>query len=76
MAQLLSGSTKAYYAWLVREPEPSRRSCSDGTAFVHPYGVYDLRGTFGAARIHAQLAREGVQVANINNNLFSITALI
>jgi len=61
MARLLGISTSGYYAWLVREP--SRQSCSDAELLARIRTVHaSSRGTYGAPRIHAQLAREGVHV--------------
>jgi transposase InsO family protein len=61
MARLLGVSTSGYYAWLVREP--SRRSCSDARLLARIRTLHaSSRGTYGAPRIHAQLAREGVHV--------------
>ena len=61
MARLLGVSTSGYYAWLVRAP--SKRSCSDAQLLARIRTLYaSSRGTYGAPRIHAQLAREGVHV--------------
>jgi transposase InsO family protein len=61
MARLLEVSTSGYYAWLVREP--SRRVCSDAQLLAHIRTLHaSSRGTYGAPRIHAQLAHEGVHV--------------
>lgn len=61
MARLLGVSTSGYYAWLVREP--SRRSRSDAQLLTRIRTLHaSSRGTYGAPRIHAQLAREGVHV--------------
>jgi hypothetical protein len=59
MARLLGVSTSGYYAWLVREP--SRQSRSDAQLLTRIRTLHaSSRGTYGAPRIHAQLAREGV----------------
>ncbi|MFP3647790.1 IS3 family transposase [Paraburkholderia sp. SIMBA_054] len=61
MARLLAVSTSGYYAWLVREP--STRSCSDAQLLARIRTLHaSSRGTYGAPRVHAQLAREGVHV--------------
>jgi transposase InsO family protein len=62
MARLLRVSTSGYYGWLAREP--SAHACSDAQllARIRPLHA-SSRGTYGAPRIHAQLAREGVHVA-------------
>jgi transposase InsO family protein len=61
MARLLGVSTSGYYAWLVRAP--SERSCGDAQLLARIRTLHARsRGTYGAPRIHAQLAREGVHV--------------
>jgi transposase InsO family protein len=61
MARLFGVSTSGYYAWLIREP--SRRICSDAQLLARIRTLHaSSRGTYGAPRIHAQLAREGVHV--------------
>jgi putative transposase len=61
MARLLRVSTSGYYAWLEREP--SKQACSDAQLLARIRTLHaSSRGTYGAPRIHAQLAREGVHV--------------
>jgi transposase InsO family protein len=61
MARLLAVSTSGYYAWLVREP--SKQACSDAQLLARIRTLHaSSRGTYGAPRNHAQLAREGVRV--------------
>ena len=61
MARLLRVSTSGYYAWLVREP--SKQACSDAQLLSRIRTLHaSSRGTYGAPRIHAQLAREGMRV--------------
>ena len=61
MARLFGVSTSGYYGWLIREP--SRRICSDAQLLARIRTLHaSSRGTYGAPRIHAQLAREGVHV--------------
>lgn len=61
MARLLGVSTSGYYAWLMRAP--SKRSCSDARLLARIRTLHaSSRGTYGAPRIHAQLAREGMHV--------------
>jgi len=61
MARLLGVSTNGYYASRVREP--SKRSCSDAQLLARIRTLHaSSRGTYGAPRIHEQLAREGVHV--------------
>ena len=61
MARLLGVSTSGYYAWLVREPSAHARSDAQLLARIRTLHA-SSRGTYGAPRIHAQLAREGVHV--------------
>jgi transposase InsO family protein len=61
MARLLRVSTSGYYGWLAREP--SAHACSDAQLLARIRALHaSSRGTYGAPRIHAQLAREGVHV--------------
>ncbi|ALL64273.1 integrase catalytic region [Paraburkholderia caribensis MBA4] len=61
MARLLQVSSSGYYAWLRREP--SRRALADAQLLARIRTLHaSSRGTYGAPRIHAQLAREGVHV--------------
>jgi putative transposase len=60
MARLLRVSASGY-GWLAREP--SAHVCSDAQLLARIRAVHaSSRGTYGAPRIHAQLAREGVHV--------------
>ncbi|MBB5448476.1 MULTISPECIES: IS3 family transposase [unclassified Paraburkholderia] len=61
MARLLGVSTSGYYTWLVREPAMHTRSDAQLLSRIRTLHA-SSRGTYGAPRIHAQLAREGVQV--------------
>lgn len=61
MARLLGVSTSGFYAWRVREA--SHHTCSDAQLLARIRTLHaSSRGTYGAPRIHAQLAREGVHV--------------
>jgi putative transposase len=61
MARLLEVSTSGYYAWRVREA--SKQACSDAQLLARIRTLHaNSRGTYGAPRIHVQLAREGVHV--------------
>ena len=61
MARLLRVSTSGYYAWLVREP--SAHACGDAQLLSRIRTLHaSSRGTYGAPRIHVQLAREGMHV--------------
>jgi putative transposase len=61
MARLLGVSTSGFYGWLVREPAAHTRSDAQLLAHIRTLHA-SSRGTYGAPRIHAQLAREGVHV--------------
>jgi putative transposase len=61
MCRLLGVSTSGYYAW--RNRKPSKRAIADSAltetiAEIHTWS----RGTYGAPRIHAELADLGVRV--------------
>ena len=63
MCRVLEVSTSGYYAWLSRPP--SRRSREDAIltqriGWIH----FRSRGTYGARRIHAELADEGARVGH------------
>ncbi len=61
MARLLRVSTSGYYAWRVREA--SKQACSDAQLLARIRTLHaGSHGTYGAPRIHVQLAREGVHV--------------
>jgi hypothetical protein len=61
MARLLGVSTSGFYVWLVREPSTQSRSDAQRLARIRTLHA-SSRGTNGAPRIHAHLAREGVHV--------------
>jgi len=61
MCRVLEVSTSGYYAWLKRDPSMSKRqdtSLTDRIRWIH----LRSRGTYGAPRIHAELADEGMHV--------------
>lgn len=61
MCRVLEVSTSGYYAWLKRSP--SRRAQEDRTLIREIKRIHNRsKGTYGAPRIHAQLAREGIHV--------------
>ena len=61
MCRLLGVSTSGYYAW--RDRAPSRRAVSDAALTERISGIHAWsRGTYGAPRIHAELAAQGVHV--------------
>ena len=61
MARVLGVSTSGYYAWRQRPPSARAQSDADLTARVRAIHA-DSRGTYGAPRIHAELAEAGVAV--------------
>jgi putative transposase len=61
MARLLGVSTSGYYAWLVREPSAHERRGAQLLARIRTLHA-SSGDAYGAPRIHAQLAREGVHV--------------
>ena len=61
MCRVLEVSTSGYYAWLKRSP--SRRAQEDQALTREIKRIHDhSKGTYGAPRIPAQLAREGTHV--------------
>lgn len=61
MCRVLEVSTSGYYAWLKRPP--SRRAQKDEALTRQIKRIHARsKGTYGAPRIHANLAREGVHV--------------
>ncbi len=61
LCRVLEVSTSGYYAWLSRPP--SRRSREDVVLMQRIRWIHlRSRGTYGAPRIHAELADEGVRV--------------
>ena len=61
MARVLGVSTSGYYAWRQRPPSARAQADADLTARVRAIHA-DSRGTYGAPRIHADLAEAGVAV--------------
>jgi putative transposase len=61
MCRLLGVSSSGYYAWAKRQP--SRRAQSD-TALVAEIRAAHAgsRGTYGAPRVHAELAAKGIHI--------------
>ena len=62
MARVLGVSPSGYYAWRHRERSARERSDEALSARVHEIHQRS-RGTYGAPRIHAELAAEGTQVS-------------
>jgi len=61
MCRVLKVSTSGYYAWLKRAP--SARAREDAMLTHRIRSIHLLsRGTYGAPRVHAELADEGVHV--------------
>jgi putative transposase len=61
MCRLLGVSSSGYYAWAKRQP--SRRAQSDATLTAEIHAAHAAsRGTYGAPRIHAELAANGTRV--------------
>ena len=62
MCQVLEVSTSGYYAW--RDREPSSRSREDEALIERIRKIHEgSRGTYGAPRVHAELAAEGGRVS-------------
>jgi putative transposase len=62
MCRVLGVSTSGYYAWLKRCA--SERAETDTELTRQITGIHkDSRGTYGAPRVHAELAARGVQVS-------------
>ena len=61
MARVLGVSTSGYYAWRRRPPSARAQADADLTARVEEIHARS-RGTYGAPRIHAELAEAGVAV--------------
>ena len=62
MCRVLGVSTSGYYAWLRRGA--SARSSRDAELSARIAAIHrDSRGTYGAPRIHAELAEDGERVA-------------
>ena len=61
MCRLLGVSTSGYYAW--RDRKPSKRELADSSLTERISEIHTWsRGTYGAPRIHAELADRGVRV--------------
>ena len=61
MCRVLGISSSGYYAWTARSPSRRARSNTALTERVRTIHAVS-RGTYGAPRVHAELAAEGVQV--------------
>ena len=61
MCRVLEVSTSGYYAW--RKRQPSQRAQEDQRLLKHIHAIHERsKGTYGAPRIHAELAEAGVRV--------------
>jgi putative transposase len=61
MCRLLGVSSSGYYAWAKREA--SQRARSDAILLAEIRAAHAAsRGTYGAPRIHAELAAKGIRV--------------
>jgi len=61
MCRLLGVSSSGYHAWVKRQP--SRRAETDAALTVDVRAAHAAsRGTYGAPRIHAELAAKGIRV--------------
>ena len=61
MCELLGVSPSGYYAWVKRRP--SRRSQSDAVLITQIRAAHEAsRGTYGAPRVHVELAAQGIRV--------------
>ncbi len=61
MCELLGVSPSGYYAWTKRRP--SRRSQSDAVLITQIRAAHAVsRGTYGAPRVHVELAAQGIRV--------------
>src|SRR5918996_1103104 len=61
MGRVLGVSPSGYYAW--RGRGPSARACADEALLGQIRAIHERsRGTYGAPRIHAELAASGVRV--------------
>jgi putative transposase len=61
MGRVLGVSPSGYYAW--RGRGPSARACADEALLERIRAIHERsRGTYGAPRIHAELAAEGIPV--------------
>jgi len=58
---VLGVSSSGYYAW--RKRQPSRRARADAAVTAEIHAAHSaLRGTYGAPRVHAELAAKGIRV--------------
>ena len=61
MCRLLGVSPSGYHAWVKRRP--SRRAQADTAVIAQIRAAHAAsRGTYGAPRVHAELAAQGIRV--------------
>jgi len=61
MCRLLGVSPSGYHAWVKRRP--SRRAQADAAVIAQIRAAHAAsRGTYGAPRVHAELAAQGIRV--------------
>jgi putative transposase len=61
MCRVLGVSTSGYHAWHRRVPSARAQTDAKLTMTIHTIHI-ESRGTYGAPRVHAELAAQGVQV--------------
>jgi len=61
MCRVLGVSTSGYYAWQYRAPSARAQRDAELTMKIHTIHL-ESRGTYGAPRVHAELAAQGIRV--------------
>src|SRR5262245_65403584 len=61
MCRVLGVSPSGYYAWRQRPPSARARQDAELTMKIHTIHL-ESRGTYGAPRVHAELAAQGLRV--------------
>jgi putative transposase len=61
MCRVLGVSASGYYAWQHRPPSARAKQDADLTRKIHTIHL-ESRGTYGAPRVHAELAAQGIHV--------------
>jgi putative transposase len=61
MCRVLGVSTSGYYAWQYRAPSARAQYDAELTMKIHTIHL-ESRGTYGAPRVHAELAAQGIRV--------------
>jgi len=61
MCRVLGVSPNGYYAWRQRPPSARARQDAELTMKIHTIHL-ESRGTYGAPRVHAELAAQGLRV--------------